>query len=184
MVGYALTVQMRADAPPVSGLGYLDRSDWWDAFDAAPYPKIIVIEDTSDRVGIGSVAGATHVQIFKALGATGLITNGAVRDLRALRGLALPVYSHSVVPSHAYAHITGWGAPVSIGGLTIKSGDLLHGDEDGIVSVPLHLAPELPAIAEQLAANERKIAAICRDEQVSPARLRAALREIIAHGRT
>jgi regulator of RNase E activity RraA len=182
MIGYALTLRMRTEAPPVSGLSYVDRSDWWDAFDAAPRPKIIVIEDASARVGVGSVAGETHVQIFRALGAVGLITNGAIRDMRALRGFGMPVYSAAVVPSHAYAHIVACGEPVSIGGLTINSGDLLQGDEDGIVAVPSDLADGIPAIAARLAEDERKIAAICQSQPFSGARLRIALGEVIGSG--
>jgi regulator of RNase E activity RraA len=184
MVGYAITLHMRTDAPPVSGSSYLDRTDWWEAFSTSSQPKIVVIEDTGGAVGVGSVAGETHLQIFRALGAVGLVTNGAVRDLRGLDRLGVPVFSKSVVPSHGYAHIVTCGAPASIGGLTIQPGDLLHGDEDGVTTIPLEIAEELPAIAAKLQADERKIVAICQGSRLTPAQLKIALTEILAARRT
>lgn len=184
MLGYAITLHMRTDAPPVSGLSYLDRTDWWEAFSTSPQPKIVVIEDTGSAVGVGAVAGETHLQIFKALGAVGLVTNGVVRDLRAIEALGLPVFSSGVAPSHGYAHIVTCGAPASIGGLAIQPGDLLHGDEDGIVCIPPELVEELPRIAAALQRDDERIISICRSARFVPEQLKAALAEIVKARRT
>lgn len=184
MLGRAITLHMRTDTPPVSGLSYLDRTDWWEAFSAISGPKVVVIEDTGSTIGVGAVAGETHLQIFKALGAVGLVTNGAVRDLLGLETLGLPVFSNGVVPSHGYAHIVTCGAPASIGGLTIQPGDLLHGDKDGIVSIPPELVEELPRIAAALQRDEDKIVSICQSARFTPAQLKAALTEIVTARRT
>ncbi|MHB1207562.1 MAG: RraA family protein [Rhodospirillaceae bacterium] len=175
MLGYALTLQMRTDMPPASGAAYTDSSAWWDILSGPPFPKIVVIEDVGHTRGVGAVTGETHLRIFKALGACGLVTNGAVRDLGGLRALGLPVYSTGVVASHGYAHVVGVGNPVTVGGLGVETGDLLHGDVDGIVKIPLAVAADLPRLASALIAAENDIFALCREPGFSVARLRAAL---------
>jgi regulator of RNase E activity RraA len=175
MVGYAVTLQMRTDMPPASGTAYTDSSAWWDILSGPPFPKIVVIDDVGHTRGVGAVAGETHMRIFKALGACGLVTNGAVRDLTGLGALDLPVYAASVVPSHGYAHIVAVGGSVTVGGLAIACGDLLHGDADGIVQIPLAAAADLPRLAAVQIAAETEILALCRGPGFSAARLRAAL---------
>lgn len=172
MVGYAVTVQMRTDKPPVKGFSYPDRSDWWDLIASSPSPRIIVIQDTDKLPGAGSVTGEIHASIFKALGCIGIVTNGAVRDLDAIDAMQLYVYSGSVVPSHAYAHIIDIGMPVEIGNMTIENGELLHGDRHGIVKIPLKIASDLHAAALKILNRERSISRFCNSPEFSVQKLR------------
>ena len=161
MIGYAFPIRMRAGTPPARGVRYADSTTWWNMLAAAPKPSVIVIEDMDERSGAGSVAGETHGAIFTALGAKGLITNGAVRDCDALAGMGLHVYAGGVTPSHGYAHVIDIGEPANVAGLSVSLGDLLHGDAHGFVKIPHEVASELPHVAEQLIERERAIVDLC-----------------------
>jgi 4-hydroxy-4-methyl-2-oxoglutarate aldolase len=172
MAGYAVTMRMRTDGPPSKGMTYNERSDWWDTIAALPSPKIMVIQDADKYVGVGSLAGEVHGAIFKKLGCIGIVTNGAVRDLDALEAMGLHVYSSHLCPSHAYAHIIDVGEPVELFGHTIKSGDLLHGDQHGIVNIPHQIAADLHMAALKILQHEREIIQFCASPEFSLEELR------------
>jgi 4-hydroxy-4-methyl-2-oxoglutarate aldolase len=180
MLGYAVTAKMRTSEPPMHGSHYPDRNDWWNALEAAPNPKIIVIEDTDRYPGTGSVCGGLHSVIFKTLGCIGIVTNGAVRDLPELEKQHMHVYSGSISPSHAYAHIIEVGTPIKIAGLPIKSGDLLHGDMHGIVNIPLSIAPDIHPRAQTLLNHELEIVKYCTEPGFSLEKLRTLVSALVS----
>lgn len=173
MIGYAVTMRMRTDGPPTKGMSYPDRSDWWDMVAGLPSPKVLVIQDEDKPAGLGSAGGEIHGAIFKALGCVGIVTNGAVRDLDALDAMRMHVFSGSVCASHAYAHVISIGTPVEIGGLTVNSGDLLHGDQHGIVTIPHAIAA-----AHKILQHERTIINLCTSPDFSIDKLRRVVATI------
>jgi regulator of RNase E activity RraA len=175
MLGYAATVKIRGSAPPTTDGSYPDRTDWWDYINSLPAPRVVVVEDTAARPGLGSLVGAVHMNILRALHCAGVVTNGSVRDIPAAESAGFHMFAGSLSVSHAYVHIIEFGQPVKIGGLTIQSGDLLHGDLHGVQSVPLPVAAQVPAVAEQMAAKERALIALCRSHEFSLEKLRAAV---------
>jgi regulator of RNase E activity RraA len=64
---------------------------------------------------------------------------------------------------------------MEIGGLTIESGDLLHADMHGVQSVPLAIAPQIPAAAARITARERALISLCRSPGFTLEKLRAAV---------
>jgi len=162
LVGYALPLRVRTADPPIEGLAYVDRVDWWEQFLAIPEPRVLVIEDEPGGDASGSILGDVHANIYRSLGCAGIVTNGAVRDLPALRRLGFPVFASHVSVSHAYAHVVAVGDPVTVGGLQVRTGDLLHGDGHGILSIPLKVAQELPAIAVRQKIEDEAIIAYCQ----------------------
>ena len=173
MVGYAATVKIRGASPPTGGrMEHLDRTDWWDYIRSGPGPKILVVQDVSSRVGLGALLGEVHISILQALGCVGAVTNGAVRDLPAVQLLGFSLFAGSLSVSHSYVHIVEFGTPVEIDGLTIRPGDLLHGDIHGIQSVPTEIVAELPAVAARITAREQALIALCRVPDFSIEKLR------------
>ena len=153
MLGYAATVRIRGSAPPTVAASYTDRTDWWDYILSLPAPRVVVVQDVATQTGLGSLLGAVHVNILRALGCVGAVTNGSVRDLPAAQNLGFPLFAGSISVSHAYVHIVEFGAPVEIGGLKIQSGDLLHGDLHGVQSIPLAIADKIPLAAAEIIAR-------------------------------
>lgn len=175
MVGYAATVQIRGASPPTDAHTYLDRTDWWDYIQSIPPPRVVVVQDISSRPGLGALLGEVHVNILRALGCVGAVTNGAVRDIPAVQDLGFAFFAGNLSVSHSYVHIVEIGPPAKIGGLNIKSGDLLHGDLHGIQSIPQKIAAALPAAATRITDRERSLIALCRSGNFSIEKLRSAL---------
>lgn len=120
--------------------------------------------------------GEIHAQIGKALGCVGFVTNGAVRDLSALQKLDFQCFARGARVSHAYAHVVEFDIPVHIGGLTITPGDLLHGDLNGIHSIPLSVTDRLPTAVEEIRAHEAELIAACQEPGFSLEKLEPLLR--------
>lgn len=175
MLGYAATIKIRGSAPPTADGKFPERTDWWDYVVSLPAPRVVVVQDISSRPGLGSLVGAVHMNILRALHCVGLVTNGAVRDIPAAESAAFHFFTGSVTVSHAYIHIVEIGTPVEIGGLKIRSGDLLHGDMHGIQSVPLAIAARVPEAAARIEAKEQALIALCRSPQFSMEKLREAV---------
>jgi regulator of RNase E activity RraA len=87
------------------------------------------------------------------------------------------LFARNVSVSHSYAHIVEVGPPVEIGGLKVQSGDLLHGDCHGVLSIPKEIAAQIPAVAAKLIEQERRLIALCRSSDFSLEKLRLAVKE-------
>lgn len=179
MVGYAVTARIRTSEPPMAERPYPERTDWWRYLLTIPAPRVVVIEDLDRTPGRGSCAGEVHAHIYKALGCSGLITNGAVRDLQAAESIGFCLFAGSVVVSRAYYHMLEFGMPVEIASLRIQPGDLLHGDRHGIINIPPSIARDIPASVARLAALERKVLETADSPQVSLDDLRDAVKESV-----
>ncbi len=166
-VGYAATARIRTSSTPIAGRWYYERMDWWSYLLTIPAPRFIVIEDIDHIPGLGALFGEIHAHISRALGACAYLTNGAVRDLPGIRAAGLQAFAGSIAVSHAYAHIVEFGEPVAIGGLHIRPGDLLHGDQHGIVSVPFSIAGEIPRVAAEILEKEKELIEFCRSPEFS-----------------
>jgi 4-hydroxy-4-methyl-2-oxoglutarate aldolase len=175
MLGFAATIKIRGAAPPTTAGAYPDRTDWWDYVVSLPAPRVVVVQDISSRPGLGSLVGAVHMNILRALHCVGVVTNGSVRDIPAAEHAGFHLFSGSLAVSHAYVHIVEIGRPVELGGLKIHSGDLLHGDLHGVQSIPIEIAPKIPAVAARLTAKEQALIALCRSPEFSLEKLRAAV---------
>lgn len=177
MVGYAATARLRSGSPPMQGGSYHDRTEWWQYVLQVPLPRIIVLEDVDKHPGMGAFIGDVHAAILRALGCVGYVTNGAVRELPAVRKMGLHLFAGKVAVSHAYAHIFDYGSPIEVGGLQIHPGDLLHGDRHGLLTVPRLVAADVPAVAERLRCKEEKIIAFCESGDFSLEKLREVIQE-------
>jgi 4-hydroxy-4-methyl-2-oxoglutarate aldolase len=178
LVGYAVPVKIRCSSPPVKGGHYLDRTDWWNYVLSIPAPRVVVVQDVDELPGTGSLLGQIHAAILQSLGCVGAITNGSVRDVPAVEASGFHFFASSLAVSHAYAHIVSFGEEVTVGGLKIQPGDLLHGDMHGILSVPVAVVPQIPVTAEALLKKERRLLAACRAPGFPGEKLRAVIDEI------
>jgi 4-hydroxy-4-methyl-2-oxoglutarate aldolase len=167
MVGYAATARIRTSSPPMNNRCYHDRMDWWNYVASLPEPRVIVLQDADHEPGLGAFVGEIHANIGLALKCVGGVTNGAVRDLPAVRRLGFQLFARHVSVSHAYAHITEFGEPVEIDGLKVSSGDLLFGDLHGVLSIPLSIAAEIPKVASEIQRQEQELMDFCRSRDFS-----------------
>lgn len=163
MVGFAATASFRSDDPPAKGDAYGSIEQQLEQFAALPGPPVVVFQDLDDPP-VGAVFGEVMCSTYKAFGAAGLVTNGAGRDLDQVRALGFPVFTGGTICSHAWCHILHIGLPVRVGGLMVNQGDLLHGDANGVTTIPVEIAVAVAELADEFVAAE----AIIMDYVKSP----------------
>lgn len=178
IIGRAATARIHCSAPPPVGHRYHDRTDWWNYILTVPAPRVVVVEDADERPGTGAFVGEVHANILKALGCVAYATNGSVRDLSAVHAIGFQFFSSCAAVSHAYAHIVQFGQPATIGGLKVRSGDVVYGDRHGLVAIPDEVVGQVPAVAERMALTEREVIALCQSSQFSLDRLRTVVRHL------
>src|SRR5579871_4430799 len=163
MVGFAKTVTMRArDKVPLGEAGYMNkRLDYLDYVASAPAPGIAVIQDLDEPAGFGAFWGEVQSNVHKALGCLGTITNGSVRDIPQIPP-GFQMLAGSIGPSHAYVHVEEFGIPVTIHGMAVKSGDLIHADRHGAVVVPVDKIEAMRPALEGLLKHEARIIAAAK----------------------
>lgn len=179
MVGYAVTARLRTGDPPITGKTFRDRTDFWNQVLDVPAPRILVLEDMDHPPGRGAFIGDVHAAILKALGCAGYVTNGAARELPSVRKMGIQVFAGNAAVSHAYAHIFDVGAAISVGGMQVQPGDLLHGDQHGLLTVPLEIAPDIPRVALAMKSEEQKVIDVCRSSSFSVAKLQELMKTIV-----
>lgn len=167
-VGYAVTAVISANQPEGRNVS---REDWWDLIVSVPEPRFIVIHDV-DNPPLGAYWGEVQGNIHKALGAVAVATDGTVRDLEEVRALGFQFFAKEVSASHAYVHLVEIGIPVTVGGLTVNMGDLLHGDKHGVTSIPLEIAGRIPDMVATIADFERKTIGLCQSPDFSMEKLK------------
>jgi 4-hydroxy-4-methyl-2-oxoglutarate aldolase len=167
MLGYAVTGRIRSSSPPMAARCYYDRMDFWEYLTRIPAPRVMVLQDADPRPGFGAFVGEIHATIGLALDCIGCVTNGAVRDLPAVKALGFHLFSGCVAVSHAYAHLIEFGQPVEIGGLKIAPGDLIQGDCHGVQIIPMEVVSEIPGEAAKILCAEEELKKYCRSSQFS-----------------
>ena len=179
MVGFALTSQFRSMQAPPKGDVYGSLTQQVEAFEQLPGPAVVVFQDLDEPV-VAATFGEVMCSTYKGFGAKGIITSGAGRDLEQVRDIGFPAFTGGTICSHAYCHILQVGVPVTVGGLWLETGDLLHGDWNGVTSIPIEIASEIPDACEELAAAEQVVLDYVRAPNPTPTGLAEARKESAA----
>ncbi len=132
---------------------------------------MVVLGDVDEPAGAGAFLGEVNGSLLAALGVRGLVTNGRVRDVTELRGFPYAVYATGLCVARSYLRLLDVGTEVTVAGMTVWPGDLLHGDEHGVLHIP---AEAVPGILEQAAAirdEEQSIVAWSRSDDFSVEKL-------------
>jgi regulator of RNase E activity RraA len=155
MVGYVRTATIKATHP--SGRKAEEELQtnlaYFRHMTEALLPTIAVIEDLDPFPGHGAWWGEVYTNVHKGLGLLGVVTNGSVRDLENCAA-GFQILAGSIGPSHAHTHCVDFAIPVTVAGMRVRPGDLLHGDRHGAVIVPMAIARALPEVAARLSKDE------------------------------
>jgi 4-hydroxy-4-methyl-2-oxoglutarate aldolase len=168
LVGYAVTGVIAANQPEGRTV---PREEWWDLIVSVPEPRFIILHDI-DNPPLGAYWGEVQSNIHKALGAVAVATDGTVRDLDEVHALGFQFFAKEVSVSHAYVHLVEIGIPVTVGGLTVRTGDLLHGDKHGVTSIPFEIADRIPDMVRTIAEYEHKTISLCQSGDFSLEKLK------------
>jgi 4-hydroxy-4-methyl-2-oxoglutarate aldolase len=160
VVGYAVTCVFGLPDPNFNNLSFLDVVD---ALDAAPKPTILVIHqkfppEIAGKVGL---AGGNMTAAAKAVGCVGVISNGPSRDIDEIRPMNIQYLLSGVSPGHGDMAVHAVNVPVSIGGMDVAPGEIIHMDENGACKFP---GDQLDAVLENAIAlqaeEEKRITAL------------------------
>ena len=164
MAGHAVTVRFAAEQPATRPGS---RYESWKYILETPEPRVLVLQDMDQPPGVGAFIGEVMATIHQRLGCVGAVTNGCVRDLDEVRALGFHFFAAGVCVSHAYVHLVDFGAPVKIGGLVVRTGDLIHADKHGVLAVPTEIAREVPEAAAKVAEREQRLISHCKSPEFS-----------------
>ena len=158
VVGYALTAKIAATSAPEEAAESVKerRMAYYKYMAEGQRPSVAVIEDCDFPNCVGAFWGEINTTVHKGFGVSGVVTNGVVRDLGDLP-TGFPVIAGSIGPSHAFVHVREFGKPVSVFGLAVEEGDLVHADRHGALVIPSLVIPSLQHAIEKLIATERLV---------------------------
>ncbi len=124
--------------------------------DAAPKPAVLVAQHVGHERKRCCLFGDMFCTSLEKLGCAGIVTDSNGRDRNAIRRRTpeFHVFSTGWVVSHGYGVYIDLNITVSICGLTIRPGDLLHGDESGLASVPIDIAEDVGKRAHAVGLEE------------------------------
>ena len=170
MVGFASTVTVRSAAPPDRDAGYDWLGEHVRRFEDLPGSVVVVQQDLDDPL-VAATFGEVMCTSYQAFGAVGLVSSGSGRDLEQIRALGFPVFTDGVVASHGYFRTVDIHVPVQVGGVVVAPGELIHGDLNGVTTIPLDIAAELAAVGDEFVAAEGLILEAVKSDDRSPERL-------------
>ena len=152
-VGYAVTCVFGLPDPNFSRLSFLDVLE---ALDASPKPTVLVLqqkfpEELAGKVGL---AGGIMTSAMKSAGCLGVISNGPSRDLDEIRPMNFQYLISGVTPGHGDMAVHAVNVPVSVAGMDVSPGEIIHMDENGACKFP----------AEQLSAVHTNVQALLDEE--------------------
>lgn len=158
MVGYAVTAQIAAVAPPTEDAATIRarRMAYYKAMAEGPKPSVAVVEDLDYPNAIGAYWGEVNTTIHNGFGMSGALTNGVMRDLGDMAP-GFPVVAGSIGPSHGFVHVRSVNQPVSIMGMRVHPGDLIHADRHGAVVIPPEVVGQLAEAIGKMQETERLV---------------------------
>ncbi len=170
IVGYAMTSEWTAGE---TGGANVDSLAWLDAMEASPGPKIAVLSDSGARPGRGGIVGDGMIGEYMAFGCVGGVIGGSVMDYIPMSKLRTPVWASGVVPAYDQLRMASWGGTVSVGPMRISTGDIVMGDQGGVIRIRReHVRVILDGMAA-FRALERSAAAIIFKPGLTAKELRA-----------
>jgi regulator of RNase E activity RraA len=179
IVGFARTATIRATraSDRTGDDARQHRLGYYEYVCSEPHPTIALIQDLDERKGTGAFWGEVNTAIHKGLGVLGCITSGSIRDLDMI-ATDFQLLAGSVGPSHAWVRVESFGEEVTVHGMTVRHGDLVHADRHGAVVIPLEALEALPAAIDLCTRREAPVIAAAREPGFSVEKLRAAMAEV------
>jgi 4-hydroxy-4-methyl-2-oxoglutarate aldolase len=164
MCGYAVTacVETVTDTEPRDNRRFMEL---YRMVEHSSKPAVVVLQEIGAFPDSAAHAGEVMSTIFQRVGAVGLVSDCAVRDLPEVRAMGFHYFARGAVASHANFRIARVGVPVQVMGLVVRLGDLLHGDENGLALVPDVRRNELPEMVKRIREREGELLTFVRSHE-------------------
>ncbi|HEV2498689.1 MAG TPA: RraA family protein [Terriglobia bacterium] len=149
----------------------------FEAVERSPKPAVVVVQELGHYSQCAAHCGEVMATIFKRLGAEGLVSDCAVRDIAEVRKLGFRYFARGAVASHASFRIVSVNVPVQILGFVVQPQDILHGDENGLIQVPRESFGGLKEAIEMVRSTERRLMEFVRSPNFTANQLRGRFLE-------
>ncbi len=156
LVGYAVTIVFSPPDPIFKRLSLLDLID---ALEKSKKPSIIIMKQDFPPEILAKKAGSggNMTTLFKACGAVGVIMDGPTRDLEECRPLRVQYLATGLTPaSGVQASITAINVPVSVAGMDVSPGEIIHMDENGACKFPADRLADVCKNVKELVGEEEE----------------------------
>jgi regulator of RNase E activity RraA len=151
-IGFAVTCTVDSTTEGRQGIGF---HHLYNLLETVPKPAVVVMKDVGPDRLHSCHAGEIMATTMKRLGAVGILTDGGLRDVQQIHALgSFQLFCPGLVVSHGNPICVSVGDDVTISGLRIRMGDLLHGDANGVVLVPEGCIADLVPAARRILAQE------------------------------
>lgn len=177
LCGYAVTAEVDASTPGAPG-NPETWGAWVDAMSAAPKPGVLIFKDVGPDPVRSAHCGEVMATLALRLGMEGLVTDGGVRDLFEVEQLGFRYFAAGLVPAHGTTRFIRVSVPVTIGGITVHPGDLIHGDVNGVTTIPWEIAPFVVEAALKIRQKEAGVLAFIKGDSFEP---NSVLRRLFTH---
>ncbi len=155
--------------PPLTGRAFTIGAGPSDVVLENPYEHELAAVDATPAGAVVLLATGALLDVaawgqllttrMLARGGVGVVTDGGIRDVAGIRRLGVPAFAASVTPRPSFgrALVTGFGEPVRCARVEVATGDLVRGDEDGVVVVPAAVGAAAVGAAEEKLGLERAV---------------------------
>ena len=169
VVGYAVTAAIRTIEPFADAAAQQAAMlPLYPAVASVDGPKIVVVQDLDRAEGhdsVGCLWGEVNVTLCQAMGAVGVVTDGLVRDVPDVEALGFHYVARGVGVARGNTRVVSTLEPVSVAGLDVVTGDVIHADRHGAVLVPADRIDAVVAAAERIDASESRLLAWARSPE-------------------
>ena len=162
MVGYAITVTVDSTTEGAVQDPTQGWYKWLKAMEASPKPSVVVFKDIGPYPRKSAHLGEVMATVANRLGVVGVVTDGGLRDVLEVKQIGLKMFGPGLVCSHGNPRLIDVGMPVTIDGVTVNPGDLLHGDPNGVTVIPREIADQVAAAAAEVRAEEAALMSYIR----------------------
>ena len=137
--------------------------------ETGPKPAVVVCQFVGSDRSRACLGGDMFTALLQRLGAVGLVTDAPNRDLQTIqeRSPGFQVFGNGAVASHGNGTIVDVNVPIVVGGLRIQPGDLIHGDVNGVISIPSDIAEQVVEHAMLVRKDEQEVFDLIADRTAS-----------------
>jgi regulator of RNase E activity RraA len=181
-VGIALTCELDSSTP----FGTPDLSGYWkqvEEMSRMSVPTVWVVKCVGSRPEHECVIGDGMGKTLFAAGCVGVVTDGGVRDISGLLSVPFAAYSKGVTIHHGPLRFRRTNEPIEIGGITVRPGDVIHANGEGVIRIPSACLEKLPEAAIRMRAFEHAAHLINRRTDLPiPEKQRLVVAEVTKYG--
>ena len=179
-VGIAMTCEVDSSTP-VGAPGLELYYELLEAIKQSGMPVVVIAKAVGSRPDHECIIGDGMAKMFNSVGCVGFVTDGGVRDIEGILTVPFGVYARGRTIHHCAVRFKRINAPVEVGGITVKPGDLIHANAGGVIKIPASATERLPAYAAEMRAFEHEAHCVFRQTTLSIPEKRRAVEALVAN---